>query len=122
MRVMLWPLMGVLHLSSIAYSAFEFEPELAALIGGLIASSLIGLVYLSLPVMGMLRLLRRRIDASVNRRIMKSLGILMFICLAGFTVSLLLLLPQIMMVATVGIVLTGLSVGSILPVLFIMKK
>jgi len=56
-------------------------------------------------------------------RHVKSLGILMVICLAGFTVSLLLLLPQMMMmVVAVAIVLTGLSVGSILPALFIMKK
>ena len=55
-------------------------------------------------------------------RHVKSLGILMVICLAGFTVSLLLLLPQMMMVVAVAIVLTGLSVGSILPALFIIKK
>ena len=93
-----------------------------ALISGRFASSLIVLLYLSLPVTGVLWLLRRRVDARTARRITKSLVILMAIFLAGFTVSQLLLVPPLVMFATAGMVLTALPFGSILPALLIMKK
>lgn len=46
MKVVLYPLMGILHLSSAAFSLFSFSPELGVMIAGLIATSLIGLAYI----------------------------------------------------------------------------
>jgi len=45
MKVVLFPLIGVLHISSVAFSIFSFSSELAIVVTGLIASSLIALVY-----------------------------------------------------------------------------
>jgi len=69
-RVLIYPLLGILSLSSAVFSLFNSVPEFAVVITGFVASSLIGLVYLTLPtVLGMRRLLRRRsikIDAVVK--------------------------------------------------------
>jgi len=60
-RAILYPLFGVLGLSALAYSIFSGAPEFAVVIAGLVASSLIGLVYLTLPaVVGMRELVKRR--------------------------------------------------------------
>ncbi len=60
-RVMLYPLLGILSISTLAYSAFSATPEFAVVMAGLIASSLIGLVYFTVPaLMGVHALLRKR--------------------------------------------------------------
>jgi len=60
-RVMLYPLLGILSISTLAYSMFSWAPELGVVMAGLVASSLIGLVYLTAPALiGMRALLRRR--------------------------------------------------------------
>jgi len=60
-RVMLYPLLGVLGLSSLVYSLFSGAPEFGVVMAGLVASSLIGLVYLTLPMLlGFRRLLKRK--------------------------------------------------------------
>jgi hypothetical protein len=45
MKVILYPLIGILHLSSAAFSLFSFSPELGVVMAGLVASSLIAMVY-----------------------------------------------------------------------------
>ena len=59
MKILLYPLVGILYLSASAYSAFNFNPELAVCIAGLVASGLIGVVYFcpfALAVLAVLRL------------------------------------------------------------------
>ena len=51
MRVLLYPLLGVLGVSAFTYSLLSGTPELAVVVAGLVASSLIGLVYLTLPAL-----------------------------------------------------------------------
>ncbi len=50
MKGVLYPLIGILELSSLTFSATSGFPELAVLFSGLVASSLIGAVYLGLPL------------------------------------------------------------------------
>ncbi|MCJ7767748.1 hypothetical protein MUP79_05120, partial [Candidatus Bathyarchaeota archaeon] len=60
-RVLLYPLLGILGVSSLAYSLLSGVPEFAIVVAGLAASSLIGLVYLTLPAMfGVRAFLKRR--------------------------------------------------------------
>ena len=47
LRAALYPLLSILELSSATYSAFQSTPELAITIAGIVASGLIGLVYLT---------------------------------------------------------------------------
>jgi hypothetical protein len=61
MRVLLYPLLGILGLSSLTYSLFGSSPEFAVVMAGLVASSLIGLVYLTpFTFLGMRALTKRR--------------------------------------------------------------
>lgn len=60
-RVVLYPLLGVLGVSALAYSILSVMPELALIIAGLVASSLIGVTYLTLPAfVGMRTLVKGR--------------------------------------------------------------
>jgi M6 family metalloprotease-like protein len=47
LRAVLYPLLSILEFSSATYSAFQSTPELAITIAGIVASGLIGLVYLT---------------------------------------------------------------------------
>ena len=66
-RVMLYPLLGILGISALTYSWFAWAPEFGVLMAGLVASSLIGLTYFTAPALvGMQALLRkRRISAKI---------------------------------------------------------
>jgi len=45
MKVLLYPLIAILHLSSVTFSLLSFSPELAVVTAGLVASSLIAIAY-----------------------------------------------------------------------------
>ncbi len=66
-RMLLYPLLGVLGISTFTYSLFSATPEFAIVMAGLVASSLIGLAYFTAPALvGMQALLRkRRISAKI---------------------------------------------------------
>jgi hypothetical protein len=64
LRAVLYPLLGILELSSATYAVFQSVPEFAITIAGLLASALIGLVYLTPISVVLVRFLRgRRIGA-----------------------------------------------------------
>ncbi|MCW3991025.1 MAG: Ig-like domain-containing protein [Candidatus Bathyarchaeota archaeon] len=45
MKIVLYPLIGILRSSSLVFSLFSFSPELGVVMAGLVASSLIAVVY-----------------------------------------------------------------------------
>jgi hypothetical protein len=45
MKIFLYPLIGILHLAATTCSIFSFNPELAVVVSGLVASSLIGIMF-----------------------------------------------------------------------------
>jgi hypothetical protein len=47
MKVLLYPLIGILHMAAITYDAFSFSHELGVVMAGMIASNLIGIIYFS---------------------------------------------------------------------------
>jgi hypothetical protein len=57
-KVLLYPLIGILHLSAATYTVFNFNSEIAVVMAGFMASALIGVVYFS-PI-GILVSLRKR--------------------------------------------------------------
>jgi len=59
MRLGLYPLMSILALAATAYSAVAFSPELAIVVAGIAASTLIGLTYLT-PMALMVRRVTKR--------------------------------------------------------------
>jgi streptogramin lyase len=117
MRYALYPLIGILHVSSNVFSAFSFAPELAALVAGLVASSMIGLVYLALPISGILWLFKRKLNGTSGKTAAKWLARVLAAFIAVFVVSEFLALASVIMLLSVGIMLTALAIGSLLPAL-----
>ena len=94
-RVMLYPLLGVLGLSSLVYSQFSGAPEFGVVMTGLVASSLIGLVYLTLPALAGFNTLSRRRKirlTSITRVSLAVLAVALALLGAGELAGLLLLL------------------------------
>ena len=75
-RLILYPLLGVLGLSSLVYSLFSGAPEFGVVMAGLVASSLIGLVYLTLPALAGFSAFSRRRKIRVTSIAKASLALL----------------------------------------------
>ena len=112
-RILLYPLIGILHLSSLTYSALAFQPEVAILAAGILASSLIGLVYLALPMSGLFVLCGNRLKSRRKSRVTKSILLLMLSLLVAYCLSELFVLATVMMFVSTGIVLVFLLAGSL---------
>ena len=121
MKYVLYPLVGILHLSSATYSLLGFGPELAALVAGIVASSLIGVAYLALPFSGILWLFRRKIHGSTRKTTAKWLTGVFSALIVAFVISEFLAVGPVMMVVSAAIILTALTIGSLLPALTIVQ-
>lgn len=62
-RLLLYPLMGVLHVSSVISQMLSFSPELSVVISGLLAAALIGAVYLT-PFLAVMKMRTGRRERS----------------------------------------------------------
>jgi F0F1-type ATP synthase assembly protein I len=69
MKGMLYPLIGSLFLASRVYNVLSADTEMATLLSGLLASSLIGAIYVGLP----LGLLTRRTRVRLNQKMLSTL-------------------------------------------------
>jgi len=113
MKILLYPLIGILHLSASTYSALSFNPELAILAAGLVASGLIGIIYLSpLSVITLLCIKRHR-KFRLNTSYLKNLtaiwtASIALICLAEVTAT-----QPLMMAATAILVLSTLTLTAL---------
>lgn len=58
MKVVLYPLIGILHISAAVFTVFSFNPEFSVVTSGLVASVLIALIYIT-PWILLICLLRR---------------------------------------------------------------
>ena len=121
-KVVLYPLIGILQLSSSTFSMLGFEPELAALVAGLLVGSLIGLVYFGLPTFAALWLVRRRIKARTRFRMVRLLALSFALLLLGFFMAELLTLPTAMMLVSSGLILATLVASSLLPGLMLLER
>jgi len=70
----LYPMIGILFLTSGLFSATSAYPEIAALLSGLLASSLIGALYLGLPLSIVRTKIRRLAGSKTQRSLLKVLG------------------------------------------------
>lgn len=60
MQVIITPLLGILTLAQLSYSAVSFNPDIGVIVTGLVASTLIGAIY-AFPVLSVLILVLRKI-------------------------------------------------------------
>lgn len=66
LRIALYPLIGILEFSSATYSALAFSPELAIVAAGVVASAMIGLIYLTPIDVLLVRLLAKKRNNSIQ--------------------------------------------------------
>ena len=112
-RILLYPLIEILHLSSLTYSTLAFQPEVGILAAGILASSIIGLVYFALPMSGLFLLCRNRLNSRRKSRITKSILLLMLSLLIAYCLSEVFALATVMMFVSAGIVLVFVLAGSL---------
>ena len=109
MKGVLYPLIGILHLSSMTYSAFAFSPEFGVVMAGLAASALIGVIYFSLPTTVLIAIIERLRKKTLRVRQLKPMAIPLLISAALMLLGEITASPMIMMVATAAFVLTTLG-------------
>jgi hypothetical protein len=80
MRAVLYPLIGALTISSSLFDLFSFDTEIAVLVAGISASSLLGAIYLTLPIIIVLRAAKRRMN---RKALISILGIGLALALFG---------------------------------------
>jgi peptide/nickel transport system substrate-binding protein len=119
MKVVLYPLIGILKLGALTFDLAPLNPELRAIISGLLVSTLIGVSYAALPF-AMLTMTLPRVRKYCKSSIMVSyivaLGALTFIAFAEFTNS-----STLMILSTATLVLTTLIGSTLLTSEYISK-
>jgi hypothetical protein len=108
-RASLYPLIGILALSSTIFAVTATFPELAVLVSGIIASSLLGAVYLGLPLALLRRKVRRLRPGPRSRALERSISLLLLCGIAAVAVGELLGSPVTLMIASVLTVLSSLT-------------
>ena len=63
MQILLYPVITILQLSARVFDVFSFQPELAAVLAGLVATGLLGVVYLWIPSI----MIGRRFKSEIKR-------------------------------------------------------
>jgi len=113
MKILLYPLIGILHLAATTYNAFSFSHELAVVMAGLVASALIGLVYFSPLAILALALLRRYRKTTFRMSQLRMLAVVWVASLAMILVGEVAMLPALIMASTALFVLSTLSLGAL---------
>lgn len=122
MKGILYPLVGILRLSSETYRVFGFNPELGVVMVGLVASALIGAVYFSLPAAVILLLMRRLGGKTVKNDRLKITAVPLFVSLAMIVMGEFARCQFLMMASTAMFVLTILSASALTVGLKIAEK
>ncbi len=112
MKGVLYPLIGILELSSQTFSATSAFPELAALLSGLVASSLIGAFYLGLPLSLVRARVRRLRGFKAQGTLEWTLAVIMLGGLATLGVGEIFQSMTLLMIASATIVLSTLFLSA----------
>ena len=111
MKVVLYPLVGILALSSDTFALTKGDPEVAVVLSGLEASFLIGAFYLGLPI----GFLRAKVKGSTDERSQKLLMKFLVGSLASGIALLwlgeVLMAPQLLMISASTVILSTLALS-----------
>ena len=105
MKILLYPLIGILHLAQITYSLFCFNPEFAIVVSGLVTSSLIGIAYFA-PCTLIPCLIKKM---KVPKWALRLLSLFWFLSIGFTTAAEVSKEPSLMMFSTAILVLTTIS-------------
>jgi hypothetical protein len=106
MKGALYPLIGILWLASATFSEFGSYPEVAALISGLLASSLIGAIYIGLPLALLEARMPQLADSRKQKMILVRLIIMLVTSLLALGLGELFLIVPLLILSTSTIVLS----------------
>ena len=112
MKGVLYPLVGILYLTSNLFSATSAYPELAVLVSGLFASSLIGAFYLGLPLSLLRARFRRLRGLRTQNLVQKLLGISLLSGLIGLILGEILVSPLVLMISSATVVLSTICLSA----------
>ena len=112
MRAVLYPLLVILSLGVTPFTLLPEHEELAAVVAGLLVTSLIGVAYLSLPLGAFTKYgLKRR---SISKRLQNVLAANLVFSLAGITIAEIATLGPLMVIATVSAALSTLFLSALI--------
>ena len=118
MKVILYPLIGILHVGSAAFLVFSFVPEFGVVVAGLIASSLIGIVYF-LPFALILSFFKK---FKVSDQLVRLLGLVCGGSIITLIIAEVFKYPPMMMVSTGAFVLVTISVATLTSLRLVSKR
>jgi hypothetical protein len=110
MRVVLYPLIAILRLGATPFSLLPTHQEIAAVLSGILITSLIGVVYLSLPMAAISKYGPKR--RSISKSVQRILAAYLAISLAGIAIAELTTLGQLMILATASAALSTLLLSA----------
>ena len=118
MKVVLYPLLGILHMSSGVFSVFSFLPEFGIIAAGLIASSLIGIVYF-LPIALIISLKKK---FNVSEKLIRLMGLVLISSVLFLVLAEIFQVPSIMMLSTGAFVLVTITIATLTSFKLISKR
>jgi hypothetical protein len=118
MKGILYPLIGLLQVSSGAFSVFSFLPELGIVISGLIASALIGIVYF-LPIALLINYVKK---FKVPEILIRYLGLVWLSSVLMLGISEVLKNPSLMMLSTSLFVVSTMTTITVISLKFVLKQ
>jgi len=113
MKGVLYPAIGILWLSSATFDMFRSYPEVAALLSGLLASLLLGVVYVGLPAALIRTRVKRLRDSRRQRVLQMTFVTVLLLGFVGLGFGELLLIKPILILSTVTVILSSLLLTSI---------
>jgi hypothetical protein len=113
MRMLLYPMLLVLKVSAWVFDLFSFQGELAAVMAGLVASALLGVVYLWIPSM----VICKRYKNGV-RRSLKPLAVILIGSAIVLVISEIYANPLLASTGSAALVLANLHLFGALPAVF----
>jgi peptide/nickel transport system substrate-binding protein len=110
MKVVLYPLIGILYVTNRLFTALSFNMELAVTVSGVFAASAIGAVYLGPIVMVISRLSKNR-NISRHQRVLPLILICCAVSIGGILLSELTHQNILLLATTVATVLSSVALG-----------
>ena len=105
MKILLYPLIGILHLSAVTFSLLRFNAEFAIVVSGLVASSLIGITYFT-PATLILCIIKRM---KITLRVIQIQLAIWTISIGCIAIAEIVKWTELMMISTAMLVLSTIS-------------
>jgi uncharacterized membrane protein len=112
MRIVLYPLMAILGVGSMPFGLLPAHSELAAVISGLLITSLIGVAYLSLPLTALSWYSRKQ--RSISNRVQRILAVILVVSLVGVAIAEAVTIAPLMVLSTVTTALSTLLLSGLI--------